>query len=264
MPASRTAHPLIDTGPEAQHLLAAFYTTARAGHLDRLAGGGGPLGFDITTACQLHVLLSMFGCDGIVESGCHLGDTTDYLSRAYPALPVRSCDLDPGRAAFTRRRLAGRSNAEVRCGDSALLLKDLMAGMERPLVFLDAHWSSVWPLRAELGVLEQRAAVVVVDDFDIGHPRFGFDSYEGVVCGPQLVAKALPHLERMFVADPEADYPFPCLQTGRRSGTGILLPNLDDTLLAGHPYFAEVPLRPLPVLPTWTSTPSAAAVRSCC
>ncbi|GGU37771.1 hypothetical protein [Streptomyces violascens] len=256
MPAIRTASPppLMDDHA-IEHVLGAFYRTPRAGGLDHLAGGGGPFGFDITTACRLHALIAQFACDGIVESGCHLGDTTDYLARAYPHLPVRACELDGQRAAFTRARLAGRGNAVVHHGDSACLMPTLLAGLERPLVFLDAHWGSEWPLRAELTALQDTAAVVLVDDFRIGHPRFGYDTYGGVVCGPDLVADVLGGVRRMFIGDVEADYPLPCLQPGRRSGTGIIVLGLDDTPLAAHPWFAAVPLRPCPVLPAWSSVP---------
>ncbi|MFE4263507.1 hypothetical protein [Streptomyces sp. NPDC056883] len=254
MPAIRTSPPpqLMDD-KAVEQMLGAFYRTPRAGGLDRLAGGGGPLGFDITAACRLHALISLFGCDGIIETGCHLGDTTEYLARAYPHLPVRACDLDERRAAFTRARLTGRSNTVVRHGDSGRLLPALLSGLERPLVFLDAHWGPDWPLRAELATLRDERAVVIVDDFHIGHPRFGHDTYDEVVCGPELITAALPDLGRMFVGDVEADYPLPCLQSGRRSGTGIIVLGLDDTPLAVHPWFAEVPLHPRPVLPAWIS-----------
>ncbi|KOG63994.1 hypothetical protein ADK76_10815 [Streptomyces griseoflavus] len=235
-------------------LLGAFYRTPRVGGLDRLAGGGGPLGFDITTACRLHALIEVYGCDGIVESGCHRGDTSQYLARAYPLLPLRTCDLDAQRAAFTRARLANHTNACVRHGDSATLLPTLLSGLARPVVLLDAHWGPAWPLCGELAVLQQHRAVVVIDDFDIGHPRFGYDTYGGVACDAHLVADALPHLKRMFVGNVEAEYPLPCLQTGRRSGTGVLPLGLDDGLLAAHPWFAEVPLHPHLQLPTWAET----------
>ncbi|KOT64391.1 MULTISPECIES: hypothetical protein [Streptomyces] len=254
MAVSYTASPFRLDDATVDALLGDFYRTARAGGLDRLAGGGGPLGFDITTACQLHALVEGYGCDGIVESGCHRGDTSEYLARAYPRLPLRTCDLDARRAAFTRARLARYPNARVEHGDSAQLLPGLLCGLARPLVLLDAHWGPAWPLRGELAVLAAHRAVVVIDDFAIGHPRFGYDTYDGVACGPHLVAAAWPHRERMFVGDVEADYPLPCLQTGRRSGTGVLASNLDDALLAAHPWFAELLLRPRPQLPAWRRT----------
>ncbi|MEV8038631.1 hypothetical protein [Streptomyces sp. NPDC086182] len=131
----------------------------------------------------------------------------------------------------------------------------MLSGLQRPLVFLDAHWGPDWPLAGELTALRTGAAVAVIDDFQIGHPRFGYDTYDGQVCGPQLVTEVLPDLERMFVGNIEADYPLPCLQTGRRSGTGIIAFGLDGghSPLTGHPWFVEVPLRPHPVLPPWIS-----------
>ncbi|MEU1729435.1 hypothetical protein, partial [Nonomuraea sp. NPDC005692] len=184
--------------------LLTFYTTIRAGMV-RLSDGGGPFGFDITAALLIDDLMSLFQCDAIIETGCFLGDTTDYLARRYPALPVYACDIDAQHAGFTHRRLAGLSNAYVECLDSPLLIRSV--SFDRPLYFLDAHWGENWPLLEELAGIT--CGVTVIHDFDIGHPRFGFDTYQGVACGPQMLA-LLPdppqvYLNRSdFLGDPEA------------------------------------------------------------
>ncbi|MEU0030837.1 hypothetical protein [Streptomyces sp. NPDC006335] len=238
-------------------ILATFYTTERAGAF-RLSDGGGPFGFDITTALQVDYLIRSYGCDGIVETGSFLGDTASYMAARYPHLPLRTCDVSGNYASFARARLAPHTNAAVLTGNSADLLPDMIAGMRRPFVYLDAHWYDVWPLQQELSVLEH--AVVAIDDFDIGHPRFSFDAYDGVRCGPELVAEALPDQRDIYVGDPEAVYPYPCLQTGRRSGTAFLLRDLEPAALRASSMFRRIPLHPGVRMPSWTSVPAQSAV----
>lgn len=222
-----------------------FYRVPRAGAV-RLSDGGGPFGFDISVALQVDYLITSFGCDGIIETGCFLGDTTEYLARHYPHLPIRTCDIDPQVADFTRHRVSGLTNATVSTGDSAALIHQLTQGLHRPLYYLDAHWYDDWPLAAELRSIT--TGVICIDDFDIGHPRFGFDTYRGRRCDPHLVASALPELTTMWIGNPLFGYPMPCLQTGRRAGTGYFPRGLAGTI--DHPMFLPVPLQPVQ-LPVW-------------
>ncbi|MFD5856069.1 hypothetical protein [Streptomyces chartreusis] len=229
-------------------LLLTFYTTPRLGQ-EYLSDCGGPFGFDITTALQIDSLVDAYGCDGIVETGCFLGDTTQYLANRYPHLPVRTCDVDKNHAAFTQQRLASDNNVTVLHGDSAVLLPKLLCGLNRPLVYLDAHWLDRWPLQEELAVIHD--AVVAIDDFNIGHDRFGYDHYDGEECGPGLVAQALPEADELFVGNPYADYKVPCLQTGRRSGTGYVARDLASGPMTRSDFFVRVPLRPEIIMPPW-------------
>ncbi len=69
---------------------AVFYRTWRAGAC-RLSDGGGPFGFDIAVALLADELVAGYRCEAIAETGCFLGDTTAYLARRYPHLPVYAC-----------------------------------------------------------------------------------------------------------------------------------------------------------------------------
>jgi hypothetical protein len=210
-----------------------FYRVERAG-AGRLSDGGGPFGFDVTLALLVDDLVRRFACDVLAEAGCFLGDTTVYLARRYPDLPVKSCDVDAGHAAFTGYRMAGLANASVACVDSASLVSDVCAAYQRPLFYLDAHWGADWPLARELTAI--KTGVAVIHDFDIGHPRFSFDSYRGTACGPEFLAR-MPHPpDRYFTPNPHANYPLPCLQVGRRAGVGVVVIGLDPSPLDGHPY----------------------------
>jgi hypothetical protein len=214
---------------------AVFYRTWRAG-AGRLSDGGGPFGFDVAVALLADDLIARYRCDAIAETGCFLGDTTAYLARRYPHLPVYTCDTDPACCAFTARRLAGCPNATVRCEDSPAMLARVCAGHERTFAFLDAHWGKRWPLLAELDILA--GAVAVIHDFDIGHERFSFDTYQGVACGPGLLRELARPPGRYHVFDTAAVLPLPCLQTGRRAGVAALTAGPGTQPLDDSPYLA--------------------------
>ena len=65
-----------------------FYRIMRPG-ASELSDGGGPFGFDITTALEFDFLIERYGCDAVIEAGCNVGDTTEYLARAYRRLQGR-------------------------------------------------------------------------------------------------------------------------------------------------------------------------------
>jgi len=96
-----------------QMILSEFYTTVRAGCV-RLSDGGGPFGFDIHVALNIDYLINAYNCDAIIETGCFLGDTTEYFSKMYPNIPVYSVDIDPNFTRFTRERTKNYANTLVR------------------------------------------------------------------------------------------------------------------------------------------------------
>ncbi|MEU6034002.1 class I SAM-dependent methyltransferase [Actinomadura sp. NPDC047616] len=211
-----------------------FYRIPRAGQV-RLSDGGGPFGFDIHLALLVHELVEMYGCDAICETGSFLGDTTAYLARRYPHLPVYSCDIDQRHVTVVRRRLGDQPNARVCCCDSPELVADVMARHQRPLFFLDAHWGDPWPLPRELTKIRSGAAVAIIHDFDVGHPRFAFDAYNGVTCGVDVLATLPDPPQEYFTPDPGARWPLPCLQVGRRAGFAVVTSGLNTAPLRSHP-----------------------------
>ncbi|HEX5314002.1 MAG TPA: hypothetical protein VFX38_03715 [Gammaproteobacteria bacterium] len=211
-----------------------FYRVGRLA-AEELSDGGGPFGFDITTALEVDWLIETYGCDALFETGCNMGDTTAYLCRRYPALPLFSCDVKPQYVEATRRRVSGRSNAFVEELDSPELIARHAGDFRFPFFYLDAHWYEDWPLERELARIER--GVVMVDDFDIGHPRFGFDEYQGQRCGPELLARFRAKISRYYTNNPDALYEFPCLQTGRRGGKAYFLVGEERDYLRHCRYF---------------------------
>jgi hypothetical protein len=210
-----------------------FYTTARAGAC-RLSDGGGPFGFDIVVALLADDLIAGYQCDAIAETGCFLGDTTDYLARRYPGLPVYTCDIEPGFCSFTSHRLARYPNVTVSCEDSPAMLTRAAGRHHRVFAYLDAHWATSWPLPAELDTLT--SAVAVIHDFDIGHERFSFDTCNGVRCGPGVLGQMTCPPGEYFTLNPAAPLPVPCLQTGRRAGVAVIAAGMSMDLLHAIGY----------------------------
>lgn len=70
----------------------AFYRQPRCG-ANTLSDGGGPSGFDIQAALMVDHLIRAHGCDAILETGSHRGDTTAYLADVYSSLPIFTCDV---------------------------------------------------------------------------------------------------------------------------------------------------------------------------
>jgi hypothetical protein len=196
-----------------EHVYEKFYRTPRMGALE-LTCGGGPFGFDISVAVRVDYLISKYNCDAIIETGCHFGDTTDYLSSLYSNIPIWTCDVSAKYVRFVKHRLKARKNLNVILQSSPVFLNDISQLYSFPFYYLDAHWYEYWPLFDEISNI--KTGVVCIDDFDVGNSRFGFDSYNGIKCGIELIPEHIRN--RCYKDNPMADIGFPCLQIGRRSG----------------------------------------------
>lgn len=97
-----------------------------------LSDGGGPFGFDITTALEFDYLIEKYNCDAIIETGSNYGDTTHYLARTYHNLTILTCDVVDKYVNLVKRRLADAPNVVVEKANSPDLIaayKALYAAM---------------------------------------------------------------------------------------------------------------------------------------
>lgn len=213
-----------------------FYRVTRCG-VNTLSDMGGPFGFDVQAALMVDHLLRSHWCDAIVEAGCHLGDTTEFLCRQYDDLPVVVCDINAEFAHFTAARLKNHRNLEVLVSDSRDLIRNQVSAFKLPFIYLDAHGTGKeWPLDEELSLIEH--AVVCIDDFDLGDPHFAFDHYEGKRCGPEVLKRHAKKLGgRYFTMRLDARFPLPCLQPGRRAGKAFLEIGLSQSAMDGCDWF---------------------------
>jgi hypothetical protein len=211
-----------------------FYRVPRLA-ASELSDGGGPFGFDVTTALEVEYLISKYKCDGFIETGCNMGDTTAYLAVQYPRLPIVTCDIEPRYVEMAKRRTAPYANVAVHAADSRAVLAEVRGRFQRPFYYLDAHWHDDWPLAGELSLIDR--GVVMIDDFDIGHPRFGFDEYGGQRCGPEVLKPFATRIPRYYTNNPDGRYELPCLQVGRRGGKGYFTLGLEGDHLATRPQY---------------------------
>lgn len=213
-----------------------FYRIPRRA-AQQLSDCGGPFGFDITAALEADWLIERYACDAIIETGCNVGDTTIYFSRRYPGLPVITCDIKPEYVEATRERVATRNNVIVEQADSPLLIERYAREFRCPYFYLDAHWYKEWPLERELTAIQ--AGVIAIDDFDIGNPRFGFDEYNGVRCGPEMLARFRDKFPCYYTNNPDAIYELPCLQVARRGGRAYMTAKQEHDYLNYCNYFVR-------------------------
>lgn len=218
----------------AENVYRNFYKILRLG-AQELSDGGGPFGFDITTALEFDYLVERYQCDAIIETGSNAGDTTEYLARTYPHLTIVTCDVVDRYVELVRRRVGFMPHTHVEKLDSPKLIEKYKDRFRCPLFYLDAHWYKEWPLERELALIDN--GVVCVDDFNIGDPRFGFDAYDGVECGPDIFSRFIEKIPYFYVNNPAASHELPCLQTGRRGGKAYFHVNQPIDHMALHRYF---------------------------
>ncbi|MCF7223351.1 hypothetical protein [Marilutibacter chinensis] len=210
-----------------------FYRTMRLS-ASELSDGGGPFGFDVTTALEFDFLIERYQCDAIIETGSNMGDTTEYLARTYPHLNIVTCDVMDKYVDIVRRRVGFMPHTYVEKVDSPELIAKFKDEFRCPLYYLDAHWYEDWPLERELALIDN--GVVCVDDFNIGHPRFGYDKYGEIECGPQMLSRFIDKIPHYYTNNPEAQHELPCLQTGRRGGKAYFAIGQRDHM-KHHRYF---------------------------
>jgi hypothetical protein len=78
----------------------------------------------------------------------------------------------------------------------------------------------------------------MIHDFDIGHTRFSYDTYDGTACGPGILVQMSSPPDRYFIIDPGAAWPLPCQQLGRRAGVAVLAVGVASGSLEHSPWLA--------------------------
>jgi hypothetical protein len=129
------------------------------------------------------------------------------------------------------------TNATVEPMDSRAMLARWVGQFRRPFVFLDAHWLDDWPLKEELEIV--RSGVLCIDDFNVGLDGFAFDHYQGIECGPALLLPFRDRVPHYYIPEPNALYPFPCLQPARRGGKAFIELGLSKQAMDGHVWFQK-------------------------
>jgi len=116
-----------------------------------------------------------------VETGTWRGDSTQTIAMRHPKLAIFTSEVVEKSFNLARAALKKYPNITQDLGSSDEFIARLIAGKrtgDLPFFFLDAHWHTYWPLRAELKHISEARlrSVMVIDDFEVpGQPQFGYD-----------------------------------------------------------------------------------------
>ena len=188
----------------------------------------------IVRAKYLMAIFEATGCTGFLETGTYHGGTT-LTARELFATDVYTAEVNRTYMlqAKARVRLARLDRIHFLLGDSRMALGKWLdcevAGCQ-PMIYLDAHWGSDFPLAAELVIAGcQGRCLIVIDDFRVpGDDGFGFDTYHGVPIDLGFIAPHLPRDAWGYIPAHLSSQ-----ETGGRRGTlivgiGIVEPTLGD------------------------------------
>ncbi len=134
-------------------------------------------------------IVSILDFQCAIETGTWMGNTAGYLSEMINS-PVYTCEIDKRYYALAKLRLKGIGSISFYQLDSRAFLKGLIQSEptrrivdSNTFFYLDAHWYSDVPLRAEIDIIfsKWREFVIMVDDFEVPYDNgFGFDDYGDV------------------------------------------------------------------------------------
>ena len=157
-----------------------------------------PVGFHGDAYLLEVVELLLARSERFAETGSNVGSTLGWVARQHPDLPCLSCEPDSRSHDRATEHLSELDNVELFREPSGLFLDRLLrreVHRHATTFWLDAHggdWE--WPLEEEIRRISGRwdRAHVLVDDCRVpGRDWFGWDSYGGVDCGPELVLDSI-------------------------------------------------------------------------
>lgn len=190
-----------------------FYTTPRYGM--NLNDGGGPFGFDIHKAYEVCTLIEENKINTIVETGTHVGDTTEFLAKMYPNKKIISCEIHINYFNFAKMRLQKYKNVEIYNTPSIYTIENIKYP-KNTLFYLDAHENGIeLPLYNEIRTIKH--GIIVIDDFFSNVPGYCWEERINMDC--------ISGTDDVYINNPFADYPYPLLQRGRRAGRAYTTKN---------------------------------------
>ena len=196
-----------------------FYSVQRLGI--SLNGGGGPFNFDIHKAFDFCSIIDNSEIDLIVETGCNVGDTTEFLASRYLDKKIVVCDVDPIYINLAKIRLQKYKNVEIYEVSSEYLINQI--NQEKNVLFyLDAHWNDYHPLEDELKSIKR--GYVMIDDFNIGCSNFEYDTYQKKID----INILKPFTDEIYINNPLFEYPMPTHQLIKKSGRSFFQKDQDS------------------------------------
>jgi hypothetical protein len=190
-----------------------------------------------------HCLIEKLAPAVILETGTHLGTTTELL--ASTGLPVFSVESDPRHYGFVRARFWRTRNIHLLRADSRQALRAWLNGPLRELsnsiifAYLDAHGGEDLPLAEELRILFGACpkAVVMIDDFQVPFDQgYRYDHYGvGRSLTPDYIKSiaASRSLIAFYPSTPSSQ------ETGARRGCVVLAGDANASALTALPLLQQ-------------------------
>jgi cephalosporin hydroxylase len=173
------------------------------------------------------LITSAFKPDFCIETGTYLGTTTTFLAGLSNSKTF-TFEINSKSASQAKKRFVNNYpclDIDLITGNSAVELPKILQNLHRNkkiFVYLDSHWVHEVPTAQEINILNAwgKNWIAVIDDFKIDHdPGYGFDAYDQVEVGPEVV----PRINGLEVWVPKEKSKF---ETGARRGTGYIFTEL--------------------------------------
>lgn len=193
----------------------------------RLPPWGGPMNGQHGRREIVRTLASLRPPAVIIETGTHLGISTEYFA-CLTGANVWTCESQRVYFKAARRRFQQNPLIHPILADSPDFLRRLASdesvSKSDAFFYLDAHWDADLPLREELRIIGEfwEQPWVLIDDFQVpGDAGYGFDNYgEGAELSLDYL-EPLPALTPLFPTLPSSN------ETGARRGCVLLVPPND-------------------------------------
>jgi len=128
-------------------------------------------------------IVSTFKPNLIIETGTHLGNTTQFLVKF--KIPVMAIEKNEEFLTITTNAVKKCEYFDIFLGDSPTVLENNLDGLKNKkiLAFLDAHWGGGMILQRELEFMAKlsiKPYLVIHDFHNPYHPEYGYDTHDNI------------------------------------------------------------------------------------
>jgi hypothetical protein len=177
-------------------------------------------------------LYNDFLFDTFIETGTYYGATSKWFAETFPDKETHTIENNFDNYHHGLKTLSTKSNVFCHFGDSVDILKEIASvfPVQKPFIYLDAHWHNKWPLLNELDIIStlyKDNCCIMIDDFQTPYRSFQYDKYDG---RPNNLDYILPSVNKVFT-DPFYFFMEKSNRTPRPVGKIILFPKAWTTTL---------------------------------
>lgn len=143
---------------------------------------------------EMKRIVSRFDINCVIETGTWKAISTRFFATIVPE--VHSIEIVEAMHLEGLKNTRDFQNILLYCGSSNNVLGDLLPTLshKKILFYLDAHWQNYWPLLDEIRIIGSvipDKAIIVIDDFQVPHRDFQYDSYHNQANNLSYIKDAL-------------------------------------------------------------------------